>query len=264
MVSTPTFDIRSAVHNIISAFDNKEGELKTLHTRVTETCDQVNQLVNKVEILENQNNEHLKRYDALYQENQKLRNEITSLQEDQHVYNKVSQIIALEKENNRLKVEIEFLSKRVTNLLASRRVSETSSSVPPDPVTTDAHHDVESHTCYDDQRQQQDEHQVKGEGEVKGDSEVEGEGEGKVESEGENDDEEHGDEEHGDEGHSEEEPEEEPDVEMYVKTIKGIDYYVSDDDQMIIYEINQEDESVGRRLGQLQKVNGKTKVVWDE
>jgi Fe-S cluster biosynthesis and repair protein YggX len=49
---------------------------------------------------------------------------------------------------------------------------------------------------------------------------------------------------------------------VYEKVIKGTIYYVTDDVDMVIYE-KTEDETVGKRLGQLKKENGKTKVSWD-
>uniref|UniRef100_A0A6C0BGY0 Uncharacterized protein n=1 Tax=viral metagenome TaxID=1070528 RepID=A0A6C0BGY0_9ZZZZ len=49
---------------------------------------------------------------------------------------------------------------------------------------------------------------------------------------------------------------------VYEKIIKGVVYYVTDDVDMVIYEKTQ-DETIGKRLGQLKKENGKTKVSWD-
>lgn len=56
--------------------------------------------------------------------------------------------------------------------------------------------------------------------------------------------------------------EEEQSFPVYEKTIKGITYYISDNADMIIFNIS-EDGSVGSRVGQLIKVEGKTKIQWD-
>lgn len=47
--------------------------------------------------------------------------------------------------------------------------------------------------------------------------------------------------------------------EFYEKKIKGITYFISND---VIYE-NLNGEEVGKRLGVLTKVEGRTKVMWD-
>lgn len=53
-----------------------------------------------------------------------------------------------------------------------------------------------------------------------------------------------------------------PSFSVYEKKIKGKNYYISNDDEMIIYDV-LEDGDVGPRLGQLIKKEDKTKIVWD-
>lgn len=46
------------------------------------------------------------------------------------------------------------------------------------------------------------------------------------------------------------------------KKIKGTTYYVSEDDEMIIYKV-MENGTLGPKLGRLEKQDGRTKAVWD-
>ena len=59
---------------------------------------------------------------------------------------------------------------------------------------------------------------------------------------------------------TEEENQDSEDIEVYEKTIKGKIYYICRN-TMSIYE-KKEDESIGKELGKLEKINQKTKVVW--
>lgn len=51
------------------------------------------------------------------------------------------------------------------------------------------------------------------------------------------------------------------DIEVYEKKIKNDIYYVSTQEDNSVY-VKEADGSIGEKVGVLQKVNGKTKVVW--
>ena len=181
--------------------------------------------------------EKLQELEKLKEENTILQDKLASAQKEikdarssQQEFTKVSHVIMLTQENARLKNDVAFLTERVNRLLKRKPELkqvpelEAEAAKPPElkQVPELKQEELKQETLYADPE----------------------------------------------EADSSTEPEENPNTEaelpefsVYEKKIKGKTYFVSDNEDMYIYDV-LEDGSVGQQVGQLVKSDGKTKVVW--
>lgn len=173
-----------------------------------------------------------------------LETKIKSLEEENANFKKVSQIIAYEKENRKLKDEIRSLTNRLVKLESAAKQA----NVCPSLSTTDH---------FEQQSDKQSEQKQIVADVIASESSSTEVGELDCESNkqcqekiADNDEEENQDEE-DDNG-----------LALYEKKINKTTYFVSDDDDMRIF-IKTETGEVGDEVGHLVKVDGKLKPVWD-
>ena len=222
--------------------------------------------------------EKLLELEKLKEENTILQDKLASAQKEikdarssQQEFTKVSHVIMLTQENARLKNDVAFLTERVNRLLKRKPELEAEAAKPPElkqvpELEAEAEPELESEAAKPPELKQVPELEAQAEPELKQvpelkppelkQEELKPEAEPKQETL-------YADPEEAD---SSTEPEENPEAEppefsVYEKKIKGKTYFVSDNDDMYIYDV-LEDGSVGQQVGQLVKSDGKTKVVW--
>lgn len=193
---------------------------------------------------------------------QHAKNEVKGLEEERSAFSKVSQIIAMEKENARLKRDIDHLQQQLTRHQppVSPQVSPSPSNQPTSQTVVVVSHTVidpivEQGLMYEEQEKTPPKEEVT----------VDYEAVQSLHDSNKNNDisitTEHvkkcADIEHNEIDNDKTEDDEN----IYIKKIKGVSYYVSHVDGTI-YHIN-DDSSKGDKVGVLKKtLDGKTKVSW--
>lgn len=163
----------------------------------------------------------------------RLEKEVRKLQDDNAAFSKVSHIIAMEKENARLRAEIAALAKQLSTTSAGKQspkaeIKQKSESVGMVPV----HHPIASSIILCDHQEKESTNPI----ECEEPSNV-ATRDGEIACETQ---------------------EEET---FITKKIKGVTYYISEKDMGIYQMMNNGD--VGCKLGVLEKKNDKTKAIWN-
>lgn len=174
---------------------------------------------------------------------QSLQQDISRLKEDNAAFSKVSHIIAMEKENSKLRSEVEMLTKRLSRSRPPPQITESEHTLPgnlPNLCLNAGVWCMESVVTVPIQEKEPEPvtYQIT-ESEKTLPGNLSNSAESTVPLQ---------------------EPEEEGES-FYIKRIKGVDYYIS---EMTSYIYKKEgDEEVGDKVGRLEKTEGnKSKVVW--
>lgn len=215
------------IYQDISVFLTKiQNQCKTIDESYKTTLTKCKDLQHSLDILTNEN-QYLKRENTdLNTTISKLEKQIEIVEEDKRQLTRVSHVIALERENNKLKQEISQLNEKLTKQHQQQQAKfdELCNEINKISILSDNKEIIEKDTEIDDKPTM-------------------------IEKD------------HKEENLIVEEQEQEQELEVYEKVIKGVTYYVSCNEDMTIYKIDDEGV-IGDKLGKLEKINGKTKVVW--
>ena len=195
-------------------------------------------LNSKIDVLTDENNKYKKVYEEqettvnnLTNEVYNLKNNIQQLEEDNAAFSKVSHIIAMEKENAKLKSDIKLLTHRC-NILSKRNIQ-----VHPTPILNESYMPIPQNILPSFQPPPEPKPQLPllstpPPSPPSPSNDIQ------------------------------ETLEDEQDEETFIeKKIKGNIYYISENTQYIYQKLENGD--VGNKLGALEKRNDKTKAVWD-
>jgi chromosome segregation ATPase len=219
----------AALNDMTQKYDTSVGDTKELQRKIDEFQAKNIDLTRELKIVTEQKG-------ALEVQVEKLRHNITMMEEDQRQFTKVSHIIALEKENNKLRGEMEKMQHSL-----QQKIIEPKSTIAIEVAAVAADEVVAVDVPSAITEVNQEEKAV-----LTGDEVVDVPSEvtvavAEVEKSSDQD--------------------EEEDYDVYEKDIKGKTYYVSNKEDKIIYDI-EGDGSVGKAVGRIEKVNGRSKVVW--
>lgn len=226
-IATATETIRSQVEKI-ETLRNKVFSLEEQNQILSEEVEQLGPIKEKHASLSSENT-------LLYAEIYSLKNTLKTLEEDQKSFMKISHLAALDKENARLRQELELALKKNVVSHAVPLIKSV---------------EMEEESCG---------------GGIDGGEEDGGEEDcGGEEVEVENKGDEHVDEDKTmivEEDRMVETEDESAELDVYEKKINGRIYYVSRGDDRSVYMRN-DDDSIGSRVGSLVKIGDKYKMSW--
>lgn len=233
MLSLSFPDIMTQLYLIWESSEKQKQHLQQEVEIYKKTVDEMTaahtELLNKVEILQNQNNDYVK-------EISQLKKKLNDAEDDQKQFRKVSHILTMDRENSNYKQQIAILERRVSFYQNQCNNMKTSNDV----VKIDKQTDIDdlfiNETCNEDQQSSNSQNNNK-----------------EIDIITYNDDSITNKEKdiitYNDES-----------INVKEKKIKGVIYYLSDDGQLYI---KNDDSSIGELKGKLEYLpSGKTKVKW--
>jgi hypothetical protein len=222
------------MNNSISAYiEDIQVKLSDLNTIIDKDFDSklnnlnntIAELTNKINILTAENNGLKTMNEYLNSDKVRLQAQINNLEEDHRNFTKVSKIIALENENDKLRKELDEIKFKGTSPIKKKApflFCDTATVLPSV---------VKIETLPEKQYEPLKENIIEQQEPLKEEEEEE---------------------------HKEEEEEEEEDIQVTEKKIGSIIYYIDDAKKVFIKE---DDGTIGKEIGFLSKINGKTKLI---